>query len=76
MMKKLIFFIAAIAAFGACSVKDVPQEPSSTPVCFIANYGDTRTTTDGNGKVLWTPGDEVATYMWKVLSLARLELCL
>ena len=62
MMKKLIFFIAAIAAFGACSVKDVPQEPSSTPVCFIANYGDTRTTTDGNGKVLWTPGDEVAIW--------------
>ncbi|MBO4671428.1 MAG: membrane lipoprotein lipid attachment site-containing protein [Bacteroidales bacterium] len=61
-MKKTLFFIIALATLSACGVKDAPQKPSSDPVCFMASYGGTRTTTDGNGKVFWTPGDEVAIW--------------
>ncbi len=61
-MKHLSFLIAA-AVVCACSVKVTPQEPECQLVCFTASYGsESRTTTDGNGKVLWTPGDEVAIW--------------
>ena len=63
-MKKFILFAMALAALCACRVKDAPQEVQQQPepVVFTASYGNSRTTTDGNGKVLWSPGDEVAIW--------------
>ena len=63
-MKKLILLAMARAVLGGCSVKDAPQKPETQnePVVFTASYVSSRTGTDGNGKVLWTPGDEVAIW--------------
>ena len=63
-MKKAIISAAALLALTACSVKDAPQvvQQRPEPVVFTASYVGSRTNTDGNGKVLWSPGDEVAIW--------------
>lgn len=63
-MKKIIILAMALAALCACSAKDAPQvvQQQPEPVVFTASYVGSRTNTDGNGKVLWSPGDEVAIW--------------
>lgn len=69
-MRKYAFFAAAAAALLAvsCSVEpvDVQVDPADEGVLtyleagFDGEDGETRTVRQGNGKVFWSPGDEIA----------------
>lgn len=58
-MKKLVLFLAAVAALVSCTQNDVKNPSESRKVSIVANLDQTKTTLSGNS-VMWEAGDAVS----------------
>ena len=67
-MKKIIVFsILAMIAFTACQTKEIEEPIKDNSTVFTAIVedgfsGDTKTSLDGSGNVLWKLGDQVSVF--------------
>ena len=62
-MRKVLLFIAALAAFSCTAVPvEVPPEPEEEMTVLTAGFDEdgTRTVRQPDGKVFWSPADEIS----------------